>query len=189
MARLAPAERTLTGGDRRRPMLPGPVHGPGPPATSARCIPCARNRSEERSTMEAPTRPIPQPITPEAKPYWEGLKAGKLMLPKCEACGKPFFYPRILCPFCHADRITWMQASGRGKLHAFEIAYQSFNPAYKIKPPYILALIELEEGPRMYSNLINIEPDPKAVKCDMPVEVVFEKLTEEITIPLFQPAK
>jgi uncharacterized OB-fold protein len=139
--------------------------------------------------MESPNRPIPQPITPEAKPYWDGLKEGKLMLPKCEDCGKPFFYPRVLCPACSSRRIGWMQASGKGKLYSFEIAYQNFNPAYKIKPPYIFAMVELAEGPRMVSNLINIDPDPKVVKCDMPVEVVFEKLTDELTVPLFQPAK
>ena len=139
--------------------------------------------------MESPNRPIPQPITPEAKPYWDGLKEGKLMLPKCEDCGKPFFYPRVLCPFCQSRHISWIQASGRGKLYSFEIAHQNFNPAYKIKPPYIFAMVELEEGPHMMSNLINIDPDPQVVKCDTPVEVVFEKLTDEITIPLFQPAK
>jgi hypothetical protein len=133
-------------------------------------------------------RPLPQPITPEAKPYWDGLKEHKLMLPKCEKCG-PFFYPRIFCPKCHSRNLTWIQASGKGKLYSFEIVYQNFNPAYKIKLPYVLAMIELAEGPRMMSNLINIEPDPKVLKCDMPVEVIFEKLTDDITIPLFQPAK
>jgi len=110
------------------------------------------------------------------------------MLPKCEECGKPFFYPRILCPHCHSRRITWIQASGRGRLYSFEIAYQSLNPAFKIKPPYILAMIELEEGPRLMSNLVNIDPDPKLVTCDMPVEIVYERLTDDVTISLFQPA-
>lgn len=133
-------------------------------------------------------RPLPQPMTPEAQPYWDGLKEHKLMLPTCDDCGKSFFYPRIACPHCHSRHISWRQASGKGRLYAFEIAYRSLNPAFKIKPPYILAMIELEEGPRMMSNLINIEPNPQVVKCDTPVEVVFEKLTDEVTIPLFQPA-
>ena len=136
-----------------------------------------------------PERPLPQPITPEAKPYWDGLREEKLLLPKCADCGHVFFYPRIVCPRCHSRNIAWIQASGKGKLHAFEIAYQSFNRAFKVKPPYVLAMIELAEGPRMMSNLINVEPDPKVVKCDMPVEVVFSKLTDEITLPLFQPAR
>ncbi|PYN94795.1 MAG: hypothetical protein DMD91_26955 [Candidatus Rokuibacteriota bacterium] len=134
-------------------------------------------------------RPIPQPITPEAKPYWDGLKAGKLILPRCETCGQAFFYPRVLCPRCQSRSITWFQASGKGKLHAFGIAHQSFNRAFKVPPPFVLAMIELAEGPRLLSNLINVEPDPRVVKCDMPVEIVFAKLTDDVTLPLFQPAR
>ena len=133
-------------------------------------------------------RPLPQPITPEARPYWDGLREQKLMLPRCRACGRAFFYPRSVCPFCHASEIGWVRASGRGRLYSFEIAYQTLSKSFRVKPPYVLALIELEEGPRMMSNLVNIEPDPERIRCDMPVEVVFEKLTDEITLPLFQPA-
>ncbi len=133
-------------------------------------------------------RPLPTPMTPEAKPYWDGLRMGKLMLPKCNDCGAAFFYPRILCPHCHSRNVGWIQASGKGKLYSFEIAYRTFNPAFKVEAPFILAMVELEEGPRMMSNLINIEPDPAVVKCDMPVEVVFEKQTDEVTLALFQPA-
>jgi uncharacterized OB-fold protein len=133
-------------------------------------------------------RPLPSPITPEAQPYWDGLKENKLMLPKCDDCGKPFFYPRVLCPNCHSRNISWMQASGRGKLYSFQIAHRSLNRAFKVELPCVMAMIELEEGPRVLSNLINIEPDPNVVKCDMPVEVVFEKQNDDITLALFQPA-
>jgi uncharacterized OB-fold protein len=133
-------------------------------------------------------RPLPSPITPEAQPYWDGLKENKLMLPKCDDCGKPFFYPRVLCPNCHSRNISWMQASGRGKLYSFQIAHRSLNRAFKVELPCVMAMIELEEGPRVLSNLINIEPDPSVVKCDMPVEVVFEKQNDDITLALFQPA-
>ena len=136
-----------------------------------------------------PNRPLPTPLTPEAKPYWDGLKEHKLMLPTCQDCGKSFFYPRILCPHCHSRNITWIQASGKGRLYSFEIVYQQLNRRFQVPTPYVLAMIELDEGPRMMSNLINIEPDPKHVKCDMPVEVVYEQLTDAITIPLFQPAR
>jgi len=134
-------------------------------------------------------RPLPQPITPEAKPYWDGLKEQKLLVPRCAECGHVFFYPRILCPRCHSRNLTWVETSGKGKLYAFEIAYQSFNPAMKVRPPYVLAMIELDEGPRLMSNLINAEPDPKVLKCDMRVEVVFSRLSDDITIPLFQPVR
>src|SRR5216683_473906 len=128
-------------------------------------------------------RPLPTPMTPEAKPFWDGCRAEKLMLPRCEDCGHVFFYPRILCPRCHSRRIGWMQASGRGTLHSFEIAHQAFQKAWKIKPPYVLAMVQLEEGPRMMSNLINVEPSPKAIKCDMPVEVVFTKVSDDVSQP------
>jgi uncharacterized protein len=138
--------------------------------------------------MMEPDRPLPQPVTPESRPYWDGLKEGKLLLPRCADCGHTFFYPRVLCPQCASRAITWIQASGRGRLHAFGIAHQSFNKAFKVAPPYVLAMIELEEGPHMLSNLINVAPDPKTVTCDMPVEVVFQKVTDDVTLPLFQPA-
>ena len=132
-------------------------------------------------------RPLPS-RTPEAKPYWDGLREGKLMLPRCRACGKAHHYPRVICPFCHGSDLEWIQASGRGRLHTFEIAHQILNKAFKLKLPVVLAMVELEEGPRLLTNLVNVAPDPKAIRCDMPVEVVFEKQTDEITLPVFQPA-
>jgi uncharacterized OB-fold protein len=134
-------------------------------------------------------RPLPHPMTPEARPFWDGCREGKLMLPKCRECGHVFFYPRVVCPKCHARSLTWVESRGRGTLYSFEIAYQAFQKAWKIKPPYVLAMVELDEGPRILSNLINVEPDPKALRCDMPVEVVFTKVTDEITLPLFQPLR
>ena len=139
--------------------------------------------------MEQLERPMPHPLAPEAKPYWEGLKQNKLMLPKCNDCGKAHFYPRVICPHCHSRKISWVEASGKGKLYAFEILHRSFNPAVKTPLPYVLAMIELEEGPRMLSNLINIKPDPALIRCDMPVNVVYVKQNDNFTLPFFQPAE
>ena len=133
-------------------------------------------------------RPLPTPITPEARPYWEGARDGRLMIPKCRACGKAFMYPRVLCPHCASRDLGWIQASGRGRLFSFEIAHQILNKAFRVKTPVVLAMVELEEGPRLLTNLVNVTPDPTAIRCDMPVEVVFEKLTDEISLPMFQPA-
>ena len=133
-------------------------------------------------------RPLPTPITPECRPYWEGARGGKLMIPKCRACGKPFMYPRVACPFCASRDIGWVQATGRGRLFSFEIAHQILNKAFKVKTPVVLAMVELEEGPRLLTNLVGIEPDPRRIRCDMPVEVCFEKLTEDISLPMFRPA-
>ena len=133
-------------------------------------------------------RPLPQPITPEAKPYWDGARDGKLMIPRCRACARAHFYPRVACPHCGSRDLQWVQASGRGRLLSFEIAHQILNKAFKVRPPVILAMVELEEGPRLLTNLVNATPDPAALRCDMPVEVVFETLTDEVTLPVFQPA-
>lgn len=133
-------------------------------------------------------RPLPQPLTPEGRPYWEGLKQGKLMIPRCEDCRRAFFYPRAVCPGCGSRRHQWEQASGRGRLHAFSIVHQSINKAMRVPLPYVLAMIELEEGPRMMSNLVNVEPDPARLRCDMPVRVVFRPLTDEVTVSLWEPA-
>lgn len=134
-------------------------------------------------------RPLPTPLTPEARPYWDGLRQGKLMVPRCNTCGKPFFYPRVACPHCHGRDIGWMQASGRGRLHSFAITHQSINRAMKVPPPYVLAMVELEEGPRMLTNLVNVAPDPAQIRCDMPVRVVFAKQTDDVTLPLWEPAR
>ena len=136
-----------------------------------------------------PERPLPAPITPEARPYWDGLKQGKLMVPRCNACGRPFLYPRVACPHCHARDIGWIEASGRGRLHSFAIAHQSINRAMKVPPPYVLAMVELEEGPRMLTNLVNVAPDPAQLRCDMPVRVVFAAQTADVTLPLWEPAR
>ena len=132
-------------------------------------------------------RPLPHPITPEARPYWEGLREQKLMLPRCRACRRTHFYPRVLCPHCHAADLEWVQASGRGRLYAFEIAYQSFNKAFKVKPPFVLAMVELEEGPRMMTNVVGCAPDE--VRVGMAVEVEYEDVTAEITLAKFKPAR
>jgi len=132
-------------------------------------------------------RPLPTPITPECRPYWEGARDGKLMIPKCRACGKPFMYPRVACPFCASRDVGWVQATGRGKLFSFEIAHQILNKAFKVKTPVVLAMVELEEGPRLLTNLVGVAPDPKQIRCDMPVEVCFEKLTDQVSLPMFRP--
>src|SRR5437867_4722181 len=176
------------GGDpRRRRSRAGawarPASGPsGPPRGGT--LP---QLALESSPMDL-ERPLPTPITPESRPYWEGARDGKLMIPKCRACGKPFMYPRVACPFCASRDIGWVQATGRGRLFSFEIAHQILNKAFKVKTPVVLAMVELEEGPRILSNLVGIAPDPRQIRCDMPVEVCFEKLTDEISLPMFRPA-
>ena len=135
--------------------------------------------------MNQPQRPIPQP-SPETQRYWEGCKRHELWLPYCIQCQQLFFYPRPFCPRCFSWGIEWRQASGRGTLYTYSIQYRAQAPGFT--PPYVTAIVQLDEGPRMLTNLVGIEPDPEKIRCDMPVEVVFEDLTDEISLPMFRPA-
>lgn len=128
---------------------------------------------------------LPRP-TPETQPFWDGAREGRLMLPWCEDCEKPHFYPRSLCPHCLSSRLVWRQATGRGTIHTYVINHKAARGFDKV--PYVIAVIELEEGPRMMSNvMVDGEPTPETIRIDMPVEVLFDPVTAEITLPRFRP--
>lgn len=132
------------------------------------------------------TPPFP---SPDSQPYWEGARRGQLMIPYCPACQSHFFYPRPFCPRCFSWQIEWRPSSGRGTVYTFAIQYQPLNPEWADDVPYVTAVVELEEGIRLFTLLVDCEPKPEALRCGMPVEVTFEPLTEEITIPRFRPVK
>jgi len=129
--------------------------------------------------------PVPDPVT---KPYWDGLRARELRIQKCDSCNVGVFYPRVVCPACGSRTLSWTIASGRGKLHAFTIAHRGVPAAFKASSPYVVALVELEEGVRIMTNLVEIEPTPAAVKIGMAVSAVFEDVTEAVTLLKFRPA-
>ena len=133
------------------------------------------------------TGPIPKP-TPETAKFWEAAKQGVLLIERCRDCGKHYFYPRPLCPQCLSRDVEWVEVSGRGVLHTFVINYRPARN-FPAKGPYILGIVELAEGPRMMTNIVGVDPDPKKLRCDMPVEVVFEPITDEITLPKFRPVE
>ena len=93
-----------------------------------------------------------------------------------------------LLPRCGSRDVEWRKASGRGRLYTFAIHYRAFHPGWSDEVPYVTALIDLDEGVRLFSNLVGIEPDPKVIRCEMPVEVVFEDVTPEVTLPKWRPA-
>ncbi|MBL8835604.1 MAG: Zn-ribbon domain-containing OB-fold protein [Alphaproteobacteria bacterium] len=130
---------------------------------------------------------LPRP-TPETRPYWDGAKAGRLMLPWCKACARPHFYPRSICPHCGAADLEWRQASGRGTVYSYVINHKPAR-GFEDKVPYVIAVIALAEGPRMLTNLVTDTPTPEAIRIDMPVEVVFDAVTPEITLPKFRPVE
>jgi uncharacterized OB-fold protein len=128
---------------------------------------------------DAYTGPIPKP-TPETLPFWEAAKRRTLLIQRCDDCATHYFYPRPMCPSCLSRRVRWVEASGRGRLHTFVINH---------RPPRNFPVAALEEGARMMSHVVDVDPDPAALRCDMPLEVVFEDITEQITLPKFRPRK
>ena len=128
--------------------------------------------------------PVPDPVT---RPFWESLKARAIQLQRCRGCGRFVYYPRALCPACSSDELLWTPVSGRGVVHAFTIPHRHPKPAFGAVVPYVVALVELEEGARILSNLVEIDPTPEAVHVGLRVEIVYEDVTDEITLPRFRP--
>jgi hypothetical protein len=128
----------------------------------------------------------PQPETRNAgAPFWKAAAEGRLALPRCKRCAKAFWYPRWACPRCDSEDIEWMTASGAGRVHTFTVVRQSADPFFKTRVPYIVAVIELEEGPLLVSGLVDCAPE--AARIGMPVQVAFEPGEKGIAIPVFRP--
>lgn len=127
---------------------------------------------------------FPQPSL-ETEIYWEGCRNHSLLIQKCSDCGQYQFYPRIMCTKCMSREVKWLQATGRGKVASYTIIHRAISKAYQEEVPYVVALVELEEGPTMMSNIIQCEP--KDVVIGMEVEVIFEDWSEKVSIPKFQP--
>ena len=124
---------------------------------------------------------------PESDFYWEKAKEHELWLRKCNTCGYAYFYPRNICPKCYSDDVTWIQASGKATLHAFAIVERVPIPAFREAVPYVAALVDLDEGPRMPTNIVGVEMDEAHIKIGMALEVTFEDVTEDTTLPKFKP--
>ena len=146
-----------------------------------------RNKSRQgaKSTMAEPQRARPKP-TPETQHFWDGTQAGELRLQRCDACANVYFPPRPFCPKCASRQVSVFKASGKGKLYSYVIHHR---PVPGFTPPYSIAVVELDEGPRMMTNVVDCPQTPEALELDMELEVKFEKLDEAITLPLFRPAK
>ncbi len=129
-------------------------------------------------------RLLPQP-TEDSQPFWDALKAHRLDLQTCGDCGAVRHYPRPVCPECHSMAVTWTTASGLGSVHSWTVSYQAFHSAFQDCLPIILATVDLEEGVRMNCRLDGV--DPEKIEIDLPVEVAFEDVNDEVTLPVFRP--
>ncbi len=127
---------------------------------------------------------IPQPtIDSDSREYWDGLAQGELRIQHCTACSHYVFYPRSICPHCFASEITWVKAAGRGKIYSYTVVWQAFG-RFAEDVPYVVAIVELDEGVRMMSRIVGTPPE--AVKIGAAVQVTFEHFDEGVTLPYFQ---
>jgi uncharacterized OB-fold protein len=120
-------------------------------------------------------------LMPAQDELFAAAREHRFVLPRCAACGEFRFPPRLRCPHCGQTRTEWVAASGRGTVYSFVVVHQRLHPAFDANLPYAVALVQLEEGPRMLAMLI--ESDPAEVRVDAPVEVVFQTLDDELVIP------
>ena len=132
-------------------------------------------------------KPVPRPQA-ESDEYWEKAKQGELWLRKCNSCGNTYFYPRDISPCCFSKDTGWVQASGKATLYTYGIVHRAPHPGFADDVPFVTAIVELEEGPRMATNIVMDDPTPEKLQSGMPLEVTFEEITDTIALPKFKPA-
>ncbi|HEX9810245.1 MAG TPA: Zn-ribbon domain-containing OB-fold protein [Alphaproteobacteria bacterium] len=136
-------------------------------------------------TKSSYLKPLPYPSA-ESRPFWEAARRHRLMVQKCGRCGRFRFPPAARCPHCLAAEHEWTEVSGRGRVFSFVTYHRLYHEGWDGEIPYVVAVIELEEGPRLLSTVTGVAPNE--VRCDMPVRVVFDDVTEDVTLPKFAPA-
>ncbi len=122
--------------------------------------------------------------TLETDAFWDGCAEGRLVLPRCDACGELIWYPRLSCPFCASHSVTQTEVSGRGTVYSFTVVRRGSGP-FRDAAPYVLAMVQLDEGPTMMTNVVDV--DPATVTVGEPVHVVFERTDAGEAIPRFAP--
>src|SRR2546429_9089228 len=119
----------------------------------------------------------------ESRPYWEGLARGELRIQRCDVCSQAVFYPRSLCPHCHSQKLSWIVATGKGTIYSYTVAHQAYG-VFAQDIPFVVAIVELEEGVRMMTRIIDALRERIAI--GLAVQVTFEKVGEDLTLPYFR---
>jgi uncharacterized OB-fold protein len=134
--------------------------------------------------MDKPAKPLPQ-VSPEMAPFFEAARRHQLVVQRCSGCGALRFPARSICSTCLAREATWVPVSGRGTVFSFAIMHQAVHPGFAAETPYAVVVVEVDEGPRLLSNLVDC---PTAeVRIGQSVEVVFDDVTPDVTLPKFRP--
>ncbi len=127
---------------------------------------------------------LPEP-TPETAWFWEGTRLGELRVQRCDQCGRHAFPLSAVCPSCHGRNLSIVASSGRARLFSYVINHM-VAPGTE---PYAIAVVELAEGPRLMTNIVECPQTPQALALDMPLQVVFERVSDSITLPKFRPLR
>jgi uncharacterized protein len=120
------------------------------------------------------------------EPYWAAARDGKLLVKRCRDCGQAHFYPRPFCPKCWSENVEWEEASGRGTLYTWSVVHVNDLPPFGQRVPYVAAIVDLDEGPRVMTNVVDCEFDQ--LRVGMPLTVVFQPETDDVTLARFRPA-
>lgn len=129
-------------------------------------------------------KPLPVPNSDNIK-FWEGCKKHELLVQKCKDCDSYRYPPRSICPKCFSVESTWDKVNGKGEVYTFTVARVPLNPAWELDIPYTIGVIQLDEGVRMVSNIVDCKPED--IKIGMKVEVIFDDVTDNISLPKFKP--
>ena len=131
---------------------------------------------------ESVSKPVPHPSELSA-PYWESLSQGVLSLQRCARCEKFRHYPRLVCDGCYSMDVDWVEASGRGEIHSWTVAHHAFHPGFVGDLPYVLAVVDLEEGVRALGRLRGVPPVD--IRIGLPVQFTVEQREDGLALPVF----
>ena len=137
--------------------------------------------------MPAPKRPLPSRDEPDSRPFWLATREKALTYQQCRDCGTVIFYPRRHCTGCLGNDLEWKRSAGKGTVYTYSVVRQSYHPFFRGLVPYAVAWIDLDEGPRLVSNIVGVEDPLRDVRIGMRVRVRWEE-HDELCLPLFEPA-
>ncbi|MPZ86936.1 MAG: nucleic acid-binding protein [Nitriliruptorales bacterium] len=142
--------------------------------------------SETVAAVARPLRTVPQP-TAESQPFWDACARHELVIQRCNSCGRFWFPPSNRCQHCWSENFAWTPASGSGELYTFTVFRRAYAPELAEQLPYVVGIVELEEGPRLITNVVDCEPDN--VRVGMLIEVVFHDIAEGVSLHAFRPRR
>ena len=122
----------------------------------------------------------------DSRHFWDAAREERFLIKRCADCGRAHYYPRPFCPHCWSAHVDWEEASGRGELYTYSVVRRNDLPPFHERVPYVAAIVDLEEGPRAMTNVVDCEFDDLAI--GMPLEVTFREISDDYTIPVFKPA-